>query len=198
MADLFGQELHALQLVSETQAELVAFGTTDVLQHADVVGIYFSADWCGPCRKFTPELVSFYQKINEKKKKKNSNTKALEIVWISRCKDWESFGQYFATMPWLALPFEDSLGSVGEALSNKYGVKSIPSLVLVDGKTGAVITKDGRTKIPADKAGVGFPWRSPVSNLARNIVPGPIRRMLGGIKKKFINILRGILGMRAI
>jgi hypothetical protein len=51
MADLFGQELHALQLVSETQAELVAFGTTDVLQHADVVGIYFSADWCGPCRK---------------------------------------------------------------------------------------------------------------------------------------------------
>ena len=51
MADLFGQELHALQLVSETQAELVAFGTTDVLQHADVVGIYFSADWCGPCRQ---------------------------------------------------------------------------------------------------------------------------------------------------
>jgi hypothetical protein len=101
-------------------------------------------------------------------------------------------------MPWLAIPFEDSLGSVGEALSNKYKIKGIPSLVLVDGKTGDVITKEGRNKIPADKAGVGFPWRSPVSNLARNIVPGPIRRMLGGMKKKFINILRGIVGMRAI
>ncbi|GMH56893.1 hypothetical protein TL16_g02243, partial [Triparma laevis f. inornata] len=111
----------------------------------EVVGIYFSADWCGPCRQFTPDLVKFYEKVNSKKGSRGK--KRFEIVWVSRCRDWESFGQYFTQMPWLALPFEDSLGPLGETLSQKYNVKSIPSLVLVDVESGKTITKEARTEI---------------------------------------------------
>eukprot|EP00814_Leptocylindrus_danicus_P015281 CAMPEP_0116019318 /NCGR_PEP_ID=MMETSP0321-20121206/9170_1 /TAXON_ID=163516 /ORGANISM="Leptocylindrus danicus var. danicus, Strain B650" /LENGTH=55 /DNA_ID=CAMNT_0003489875 /DNA_START=271 /DNA_END=435 /DNA_ORIENTATION=+ len=52
---------------------------------------------------------------------------------------------------------EEAMGERGSKLSERYKVKGIPSLVLLD-EVGAVITTDARNKIPADKAGIGFPW----------------------------------------
>ena len=40
----------------------------------------------------------------------------------------------------------------------------IPTLVLLD-EIGNLITTDARNKIPLDKAGIGFPWKSPISVL---------------------------------
>ncbi len=201
LADLFGQELYALQMISEKEAQFVSFATNDVLAPAKVIGIYFSADWCGPCRQFTPQLVDFYNKINSKRNR-GKDKKELEIVFVSRCRDLDSYGQYFATMPWLALPFDASNERIGQVLSDKYAVKSIPTLVLIDGDTGALITKDARNKIPSDLAGVGFPWRSAGSNLARSVVPGPIRRFVGGaiakLRNRVFNILRMLLGRKPV
>ncbi len=39
---------------------------TDALNN-DIIGIYFSAHWCPPCRGFTPILAKFYKFANEKK-----------------------------------------------------------------------------------------------------------------------------------
>ena len=64
-----------------------------------VLGIYFSAEWCPPCKGFTPKLVDFYNKIKEKDSVK------FEIVFVSWDKDETSFSEYFKTMPWLALPY---------------------------------------------------------------------------------------------
>ena len=44
-ASLLGQELHALELISETEGQLVALPIDAVLGSAKVVGLYFSADW---------------------------------------------------------------------------------------------------------------------------------------------------------
>ena len=66
-----------------------------------VLGIYFSAEWCPPCKGFTPKLVDFYNKL----KGKETNLK-FEIVFVSWDKDEASFKDYFGGMPWLALPFE--------------------------------------------------------------------------------------------
>lgn len=41
----------------------------------------------------------------------------------------------------------------------KFKVNTIPTLILVDGKTGEVITKRGCKIVKTDPKGTGFPWR---------------------------------------
>ena len=73
-------------------------------------------------------------------------------------------------------------------------MQSIPTLVLLDGATGEVITTNGRMEIPKDKSGVGFPYRSPIRNLARFFVPRPLRRLIAGSVDKFKRFIFGLLG----
>lgn len=44
-------------------------------------------------------------------------------------------------------------------LSRKFGVHGIPRLVLLDGETGRVITREGFDRLSEDSTGSGFPWR---------------------------------------
>lgn len=171
--DLLGSTLLELEMIDETHAQLVQRYTNDALNGKSVVGLYFSADWCGPCRQFTPDLVSFYNKMNARKGKENK----FEIVWISRCRDFDSFGQYFTHMNWLALPPEEAMGQRGQWLSQKYKTKGIPHLVLLD-EVGNTITLDARNKIPQDKAGIGFPWRNPLATVYMTLFPKSLRLML--------------------
>jgi nucleoredoxin len=126
--------------------------TAEALAGKEVVGLYFSAHWCPPCRGFTPKLAGYYKDIV-------AAGKSLEIVFVSSDKDQGSFDEYFGEQPWLALPF--SARDEKNALSSKYGVSGIPSLVLLDGKTGELITKDGRAALTEDPTGESFPWTPP-------------------------------------
>jgi nucleoredoxin len=138
------------------QGENGQTSTTDALAGKGAVALYFSAHWCPPCRGFTPKLAEFY--------KKDLKAKGLEVVFVSSDKDEASFKSYFGEMPWLALPFEDRERK--EALSKKYKVKGIPSLVILDGESGETITTDGRSAVMADPEGTDFPWRpKPFSEL---------------------------------
>jgi len=194
--DLFGPQLYSLQMIDETQAQLVPQFTNDALKGKKVVGVYFSADWCGPCRKFTPELVSFYDKINQRRGHKDE----FEIIWVSRCRDVQSYGQYFTHMKWLAIPPEEALGARGQMLSEKFKVKGIPSLTLLD-DLGNVITYDARNKIPEDKAGIGFPWRNPLVQLYTTIFPRSLRSLVKGhidtLKGKLVQRVKGLVGMKS-
>lgn len=113
-----------------------------------VVGLYFSAHWCPPCRGFTPKLAEAYKKI--------SKDKSFEVVFVSSDRDEESFSSYFSEMPWLAVPYADR--DLKKKLSKKFKVSGIPALILLDGETGAVLSKDGRSVIASDPEGTGFPW----------------------------------------
>ena len=95
-----------------------------------LIGLYFSAYWCGPCRKFTPSLVSFY----------NKNAAAhpeFEILFVSADKSASAMETYMRDMrmPWPAVNYEKVAGN--EAL-RKYAGSGIPCLVVVD-ETGKVI-----------------------------------------------------------
>lgn len=102
------------------------------------IGLYFSAKWCIPCVNFTPKLVTIYHKI-----KQTLSNEDFEIVFISSDRDQESFESYFATMPWLALPFGDSNL---KHLAKYFDVIGIPCLVII-GPDGKTVTKQGRNLI---------------------------------------------------
>ena len=53
-------------------------------------------------------------------------------------------------------------------LSRKFGVHGVPRLVLIDGETGRVITRDGFDRLSADVNGDGFPWgRKPLHDVIK-------------------------------
>ncbi|KAJ1634760.1 thioredoxin-like-domain-containing protein [Pavlovales sp. CCMP2436] len=120
--------------------------TADALAGAEVVGLYFSAHWCGPCRQFTPELAAFYKKLVASGKK-------FEIVFVSSDRDESSFDSYYAEHPWLALPY--AARDLKTALSKKFKVQGIPTFVLLDANA-KTLTVDGRETIGEDPE--GFPW----------------------------------------
>ena len=69
--------------------------------------------------------------------------------------------RYFYTMPrWTA-------GRLGKALVTRFGVSTIPALVLLDG-SGQVICTDARIRLAADPAGLGFPWPAPAGSRRTN------------------------------
>jgi nucleoredoxin len=120
-----------------------------------VVGLYFSAHWCPPCRGFTPELVKKYEAIK-------AAGKDFEIVFVSSDKSDGEFKEYFGEMPWLTLPYSDRAAK--NELSKCFDVSGIPSLVLLDTDL-SVITKKGRGAIMRDIA--EFPFHDkPVADLA--------------------------------
>ncbi|EPY31992.1 hypothetical protein STCU_03031 [Strigomonas culicis] len=61
-------------------------------------------------------------------------------------------------MPWIAPSFEDTRAKIGEFLTKKFDVQSIPTLIGVDADTGKVITTKARQTVVADPEGKDFPW----------------------------------------
>lgn len=102
------------------------------------IGLYFSAQWCLPGVKFTPKLISIYQKI--KQTLADDNEEDFEIVFVSSDRDQPSFDSYFGTMPWLAVPFGDP---TIKTLTKYFDVQGIPCLVIL-GPDGKTVTKQGR------------------------------------------------------
>ena len=123
---VFGTQLH------KSVTEKVSHTVLDEVPH---VALYFSAKWCGPCKHFTPKLVEFYNEANKDGKK-------LEIIFVSADNEEEEFEEYYGTMPWLAVEFDDVLDEV----SAKYPASSIPKLT--------VLNKDGTVKIENAKEAV--------------------------------------------
>merc|ERR1712054_322400 len=142
LTDLFGAKIQTKDGEKDT---------AEALGGNDAIAIYFSAHWCPPCRGFTPELAKIYNGLR-------AGGKKFEIVFASSDQDAASFDEYYAEMPWLALPYANR--DAKEALSKKFKVQGIPTLVILD-SDGNVITTDGRSAVTEDPTGENFPWVPP-------------------------------------
>ena len=114
---------------------------------APLIGIYFSAHWCGPCRAFTPQLVTFIEMLAEEGIR-------FPVVFGSSDRDEKAFQEYFASMKgdsWYAFPHGDARI---EELKKKYAVSGIPWLVVLD-KEGNLVVNEADTQVPKGTAAYG-------------------------------------------
>lgn len=114
--------------------------TGDILEKTRLIGIYFSASWCPPCRQFTSVLAAAHRQIRSK-----FGSKAWEIVLVPRDNKEADWKDYFADMPWLSLPFGHH--NVLRLL-DFFAIERIPRLCVVDSH-GVVVCDDAR-------GGMGF------------------------------------------
>ncbi|PAV63618.1 hypothetical protein WR25_20869 [Diploscapter pachys] len=103
-----------------------------------VVGLYFSASWCNPCKAFTPKLKKFYEEI----KKRHPE---FEVVFVSRDRESNSLVNYYLDQmgAWTYIPFGDP--KIQELLT-KFEIKTIPAMKIVK-PDGKVVINDARTEI---------------------------------------------------
>ena len=124
--DLFkGQEL--------LKADGSKVSADSALKGKDYVCLYFSAHWCPPCRKFTPQLKEWYEEVKSKN---------VEIIFVSGDRSTKDMMDYMKEShgDWLATEHESDLS---EQLNEKFEVSGIPSLVVLKGD-GTLVTKGGR------------------------------------------------------
>ena len=120
--------------------------TAHALGDAELVLVYISASWCGPCRAFTPKLNARY--------KARGSGRRFEVVFASLDRDAASFGAYFSGMAWDAAV---AYGS-GEALASRFGVSSVPTL-LVFTRDGSLVSSAGVAGLTREAAGgPALPW----------------------------------------
>lgn len=112
-----------------------------------IVGFYFSAHWCGPCRAFTPKLVEF----------RDANTKDFEVVFVSADQGKDKMLEYMkeAKMKWGGIPPDNEANA---KLSQRFGVRGIPMLVIV-GTDGKVISENGRGDVTGNAKNAIKEWQ---------------------------------------
>lgn len=85
---LFGLGFLTIQLYSNPLPDLSGYlieskgnkASTELFD-GKIVCLYFSAEWCGPCKTFTPHLIDFYNRYHQ----------YIEIVFVSQDKSEAQF-----------------------------------------------------------------------------------------------------------
>ncbi|KAK1945151.1 Tryparedoxin [Phytophthora citrophthora] len=115
--------------------------THEALEHKTVIGLYFTASTCRPCRAFTPVLATVHRNMTLNAYKTLPMKDQLDVVVLSIDRSPVAFHDTLLQTPFLAVPFHRR--EVVQDLWKRYDVKKIPALIFVD-TNGDVIEREGR------------------------------------------------------
>jgi nucleoredoxin len=96
-----------------------------------LVAVYFGAGWCPPCRQFSPILSGIAHRTAED----------LAVIFVSADRseqEMQAFvqGKHFASVSFSSAARRQIMADMG--------VSMYPSLIILDGQTGKVLTRWGR------------------------------------------------------
>ena len=108
---------------------------TRVLARDKPVLVEFWATWCGPCRAELPNLKQCYAKYHDR---------GFDVVGVSLDQDVDTLKQFLAEeqIPWTNL-FDPGAAGWDNPLAARYGIKAIPTAMLVD-RQGKVLSTTAR------------------------------------------------------
>ena len=132
---------------NNSRSSPVTVPVADTLGGKEFILLYASAHWCGPCRQYTPKLVTWYrQQVACAAAASDKNESMVEIVFLSADHDEASFQSYYSSMPWTAIDYDDA---TREQLMSYIRVTGIPRLAVLDGRTGTIV-EDNAVNKPLD------------------------------------------------
>ncbi|MCP4758933.1 MAG: redoxin family protein [Planctomycetes bacterium] len=110
------------------QADGTEVSSSILADQPDVL-LYFTAKWCGPCRRFTPKLVKFYEQV--------AGRRDFMVVLVSSDRAADQMYKYMKDykIDFPAIPF-DRIEKSG--IKKKWGARGIPNLVWLDGEDEVV------------------------------------------------------------
>ena len=112
------------------------------------IGLYFSASWCGGCRKFTPIMADIYNKIHVDKK--------WEVIWVTHDKNEADADEYFKEMPWIRLPWSE-VATRGASMFKLTKRSYIPSLTMIS-PDFKMVNAEAVSDTKDDPDGFPWPW----------------------------------------
>ena len=155
-ADALLKMIAQMEAAKKIQASLVAgavfpgFAETDIAgkplsldaYRGKVVLVDFWATWCGPCVAELPNVLEAYRKYHDR---------GFQIIGISLDKDLNALTAFIKGHDMSWPQYFDGKGWENK-LAAKYGIRSIPTTFLLDGK-GRIVARDLRgNALPAELA----------------------------------------------
>ena len=111
-----------------------------------IVGLYFSAGWCPPCRRFSPELAQFQEQ----------NSDEFVVCFVSSDRSEADMLSFVKGKSFLRVPFGSP---TRRQIQAKLGVSMLPTLLII-GTDGHILTDWGRMAVTRNPSGCIEAWKA--------------------------------------
>lgn len=128
-----------------------------------LLALYFASSWCPDCTGVTPVVNDVFLKSQPQE-----DGKVFDLVYVSSDDNEEQLKKYVPSPKWGIVPFDNveersnlkrHFGACASKETSVLGMKpedrksGIPTLILLDSKTGKVVTRDGVDDILGEGGG---------------------------------------------